>query len=73
MVDRTDSNTELSGDPQGRIRHTRAFLELLDASVDVLLEEIFHSLTKHDLTLFLLVRKTCKADHLTVIDVEGSS
>jgi len=48
-------------------------LELLDARVHVLLEQVLHPLTKHHLSLLSLVRQSSQAHHLAIVDVEGSS
>ena len=70
MVDSTDSNAEFGSDAQGSLGDIGAFLELLNASIHILFEKVFHALAEHHFAFFFLVGPAGQSDHFTIVDVK---
>ena len=73
MINGTDFNAKFCCNSQCRLWHILAFFELLKTSIEVFLKQVFHALSEHNFTLFLLIREACQPDHFATVDVESSS
>jgi hypothetical protein len=72
VVDSTDSQAELDAKAQILIVHAAVFLKLVDNRVDILVEQVLHSVAHELFSLFLAVGESSQANHLALVDVEGS-
>ena len=55
MVDGAHSDAEFCGDSESALRNICTFLELLDAGIHILFEQILHALTQHHLSFLFQV------------------
>lgn len=69
MVDCPDPDAEFSSYPECFLTNLLTLFELLDASVDILSQQIFHPFAHQLFALLFLIREASQTDHPSTEDV----